>query len=134
MKFLIPLLLVCSLSWGAERQNINVDENWTPKDSKYFMCNFFSDTPKTILSNVKDITFEMCNFYGCEPGGTYTLKRSNIVDTTPKVVLTLQQLKARKIELENQMVTDSKEIPKEYYEEWINILEGVVDEETIINP
>lgn len=85
MKYLpLLLILVCSLVYGADRQNIQVDENWTPKDSRYFMCNFFSKTPKTVLTKAKNVEFERCNFYGCEVDETNILLKSNLIDTTPK--------------------------------------------------
>ncbi len=65
-----------------ERKNIIVDENWTPKDQKYLMCNLYAKTPKTVLTKVKGIEFERCNFYGCEFDNTNTLKQSNLIDTT----------------------------------------------------
>ena len=84
MKILFILLFLCSVCYAAERENIQVDENWIPTDTRYFMCNFYAKNPKTILTKVKGVEFEMCNLYGCEVDETNELKRSNVVDTTPR--------------------------------------------------
>ena len=131
---LIPIFfLMCGVCFGAERQNFTVDKDWTPKDSKYFMCNFFSKTPKTVLFKVKNTEFEMCNFYGCEIDETNTLKRSNLIDTTPPPVYTVEQLKIMKAQLESDLATSNKEIPKEELQEWVEKLQRIKDEEAAIN-
>lgn len=136
MKYLpLILILVTSLCFAdIERKNIVVDKNYRADGIRFFMCNLYSKTPKTQLPKVKNCTFERCNLYGTEIDETNTLIRSNIVDTTPPPVYTVEQLKTKKAQLESEITASNKKIPKEYYERWIEKLESIINEEDIISP
>jgi len=117
MRYL-PLLLifVTSLCFAdVERKNITVDENFKATGERYFMCNFFCKTPKTILSKVKNCRFEKCNLYDCEVDESNIIAQSNTYDRTKPPKLSGDEKRIK--QLEDYIKANRLPVPTEVIDE-----------------